>query len=61
MNDNEDTSVPGSVSSSISLQGFAEPITKVFSRLPNSSVYELEHNERETNSPLGTTKQKFVR
>lgn len=60
MKDNEDTSIDGSISGSISLWGFADPITKMGSRLVNSSVCELEHNEKDMNSPLGTTEQKFV-
>lgn len=60
LNDNEDTSVDGSISGSICLWGFADPITKMCSRLVNSSVCELEHNEKDMNSPLGTRAQKFV-
>lgn len=58
--DNEDTSIVGSISYSISPWGFSDLITKVYSRLFNSSVCELERNEREMSSPLGTTEQKFV-
>lgn len=60
MKDSEDTSVAGSLSGSTSVWGSTGPLAKVCSRLVNLSVCELEHNEKEINSPLGIPKQKFI-